>query len=169
LKAILKYPATASTLVSISPAPVDSPRLPLKSLMHRTQSVPSKILFKFKAKSASFRVADTDPPLEEVSVVGEGRFKGKKLTSLYTVRITPTGKEKDKQDGAGILYVEGNSRAIYAVTGELRTTKRWREHVVGTMKFANNCTGEFVRLNNKIVSFETLVNSRGESTTSVWE
>jgi len=125
-------------------------------------------LFQFRAKSANFRVADTNPPLEEVSVVGKGRYRGKELTTLYTVRIVPTGKTKDRQEGAGILYLEGGGRATYRVEGELSSTANWRERVSGTMSFDEDCVGEFENLKNTRVSYQTLVNSKGESTTKVW-
>jgi hypothetical protein len=131
--------------------------------------VAKTLLLQFTAKSANFRVADTEPPLEEVSVVGKGRFGGKELTCLYTVRIVPTGKSKDRQEGAGILYLEGHGRATFRVAGALSSTPRWRERVAGTMSFGNDCTGEFEKLKNTRVSYQTLVNAKGKSTTKVWK
>jgi hypothetical protein len=132
--------------------------------------MPSKqLLFEFKAKSATFRVADTDPPLEEVTVVGKGRFRGKPLTSLYTTRITPTGKSRDREDGAGILYLEGGGRAAYRISGSVGSTDRWREMAEGTVTFGNHCSGSLSWLKNSRASYETLVNSKGESKTRVWK
>jgi hypothetical protein len=132
--------------------------------------VPSKnLLFEFKAKSATFRVTDTDPPLEEVSVVGKGRFKGKKHTSLYTTRITPTGRSRDRESGAGILYLEGGGRAVYKIAGSIGSTDRWREMAEGTITFGEQCSGSLIELKNSRASYVTLVNSKGESKTRVWK
>jgi hypothetical protein len=121
--------------------------------------VPSKqLLFEFKAKSATFRVADTDPPLEEVFVVGKGRFKGKMLTSLYTTRITPTSRSRDKERGAGILYLEGGGRAVYKIDGSIGATHRWRQMAEGTITFGEHCSGSLSGLRNSRASYATLVN-----------
>lgn len=101
--------------------------------------------------------------------MGQGRFYGKQLTTLYTVRITPTGGPKDRQDGAGILYLEGGDRGTYKMAGSLRSTPKWREEITGTMVFGDDCTGALRELKNLTVSYRTLVNSKGESSTKVWK
>lgn len=126
-------------------------------------------LFELKAKSATFRVADGDRPLEEVSVVSKGRFTGLELTSLQTVRIHPTGKAHDRQEGTGILYLKGNGRATYRIEGQIRSTSAWREHVTGTMTFGRDCTKGLKDFANTKASFVTLVNAKGESTMKVWK
>ena len=130
---------------------------------------PKQLLFEFKAKSATFRVADTDPPLEEVSVVGKGRFKGKTLTSLYTTKITPTGRSRDAESGAGILYLEGGGRAVYKIRGTIGSTNKWREKSVGTMTFGEYCSGSLRKLRNVRATYDTLVNSKGKSHTKIWK
>jgi hypothetical protein len=132
--------------------------------------VPSKrLLFELKSKSATFRVADTDPPLEEISVVGKGRFKGKVLTSLSTTRIRPTGESRDIEEGRGILYLEGNGRATYTIEGSIGSTHKWRELARGTMTFAEKCTGTLKELRKSRASYLTVVNLKGESHTKVWK
>jgi hypothetical protein len=128
-----------------------------------------RLLFEFKAKSANFRVEDTDPPLEEVSVVGKGRLKGKALTILYTTRIRPTGKTRDTEEGVGILYLEGNGRAAYKISGNIGRTQKWRELAKGTIAFGEYCSGSLQELRNLRASYLTLVNSKGESHTKVWK
>jgi len=128
-----------------------------------------RLLFEFKAKSASFRVADTEPPLEEVTVVGKGRFKGKALTSLSTTRVTPTERSRDIEEGAGILYLQGNGRAAYKLSGSVGETRKWRELAMGTMTFGDDCVGSLRDLRNLRASYVTQVNSKGESHTKVWE
>lgn len=132
--------------------------------------MPSKrLLFEFKAESATFRVADTVPPLEEISVVGKGRFKGKALTSLYTTRIRPTGGSRDREGGAGILYLEGGGRAVYRISGTIGSTDKWREMAEGTMTFGEHCSGSLKELRGVRASYVTLVNSKGKSMTKVWK
>ena len=126
------------------------------------------IELKLRAKSATFRIADEGKvPLEEVTVVSKGRFKGRELTSLQTVRIYPTGKASDIEEGSGILYLKGSGRATYRVLAELRTTTKWRERVKGGMSFGKDCTGGLKNLARAKASFVTLVNSKGESITKV--
>jgi hypothetical protein len=124
-------------------------------------------LFELRAKSATFRVADGEP-LEEVSMVSKGRFKGRELTSLQTVRIHPTGTNRDKQEGAGILYLKGNGRATYRVEGEIGSTSAWREQGKGIMTFSGDCTKGLRELANRQATFLTVVNARGNSTTRIW-
>jgi hypothetical protein len=131
--------------------------------------VPQKrLILEWKSKSATFRVADTNPPLEEISVVGKGRFRGKVLTSLCTTRITPTGRSRDKEQGIGILWSEGNGRALYRISGTIGSTDKWREMAKGTMSFGKNCVGSLKDLRNVRARYVTLVNSKGESETKVW-
>jgi hypothetical protein len=125
-------------------------------------------IFEFKIKSATFRIADTDPPLEEISVVGKGRYKHRVLTALYTTKMRPTGKPRDKEDGAGILYLEGNGRAAYKISGSIGSTRKWRELTKGTMTFGEDCTGSLKELKYLRASYVILVNSKGESETKVW-
>lgn len=132
--------------------------------------MPSRcLLFEFRSKSATFRVADTEPPLEEVSVVGRGRFKGRTLTSLSTTRINPTGESRDMEEGRGILYLEGNGRATYMIEGSVGSTHKWRELARGTMIFGENCTGSLKELRKLRASYITVVNRRGESHTKIWK
>jgi len=132
--------------------------------------MPSKtLLFEFKADTATFRVADTEPPLEEVSVVGSGRFKGKNLTTLYTIRISPTKTSKDRHEGAGILYLEGGGRSTYRMKGTLISTPKWREVVTGTMALGDDANGDLRELKNLTVSYKTLVDANGKSSTKVWK
>jgi len=128
-----------------------------------------RLLFEFKAKSASFRVADTEPPLEEVTVVGKGRFRGMDLTSLCTTRVRPTGRSRDVEEGAGILYLEGDGRAAYRVTGTIGKTRKWRELAKGTMTFGEDCVGSLKDLATLRASYATVVNANGGSHTKVWE
>jgi hypothetical protein len=127
-----------------------------------------RLIFGWKSKSATFRVADTSPPLEEISVVGKGRFRGEVLTSLCTTRITPTGKSRDKEQGIGILWLAGNGRASYRITGTIGSTDRWREKASGVITFERNCIGTLKDLRNVRARYVTLVNSKGESETEVW-
>jgi len=132
--------------------------------------VPSKrLLFELKSKSATFRIADTDPPLEEISVIGKGRFKGKLLTSLSTTRIKPTGKSRDIEEGRGILYLEGNGRAPYTIKGTIGSTRKWRELARGTMIFDEKCIGTLKELRKSRASYLTVVNLKGESHNKVWK
>jgi hypothetical protein len=80
--------------------------------------------FRVQGRVSNLQVADTDSPLQGVSVIGKGRFKGKALTSLYTTRIRPTGKSRDTEEGAGILYLEGKSRASYRIGGSIGSTHK---------------------------------------------
>jgi hypothetical protein len=127
-----------------------------------------RLLFGWKSKTATFRVADTNPPLEEISVVGKGRFKGKVLTSLCTTRVTPTGRARDKEQGMGILWLEGKGRASYRLDGTIGHTHRWREMAKGTITFGERCVGSLEELRNVRAVYETVVNSKGESETKVW-
>ncbi len=95
----------------------------------------NRLLFEFKSKSATFRVADTDPPLEEISMVGKGRFRGKTLTILSTTRIKPTGESRDIEEGRGIIYLEGNGRATFTIEGSIGSTHKWRELARGDDDF----------------------------------
>jgi hypothetical protein len=132
--------------------------------------MPSKyLLFEFKAKSANFRVANTNPPLEEVSVVGKGRYEGRLLTALYTTIVRPTGKLRDKEDGAGILFLEGNGRASYRISGSIGSTRKWSELAKGTMVFGKECIGSLKELKHLRASYVTQVNSKGMSRTKVWK
>ncbi|MEK6919581.1 MAG: hypothetical protein AABX62_00895, partial [Thermoproteota archaeon] len=67
---------------------------------------PKTLLFEISGRSATFRIADTQPPLEEVSTTGEGTFNGMKFRDLNTIRVTP-GRRLDRIDGRGILFVQG--------------------------------------------------------------
>jgi len=127
-----------------------------------------RLLFELRAKPASFRVADTEPPMEEVTVIGKGRFKGKALTSLSTTRVRPTGGSRDAEEGVGILYLQGNGRAAYRVSGSIGETRKWRELGRGTMTFGEDCVGSLRDLRKMQASYTTLVNSKGESHTKVW-
>jgi hypothetical protein len=124
--------------------------------------------FELHAKSATFRIADEVEPLEEVSVVSKGKYKGLKLTSLQTVRIHSTGKTNDVEEGAGILYLKDAGRATYKLRGEIRSTERWRERVKGLMTFGSDCTEGLRFLAEAKAAYATFVNSKGESTTKVW-
>jgi len=43
------------------------------------------LLFEISSRSTVFRIADTKPPVEEVSETGEGTLNDVKLRMLYTV------------------------------------------------------------------------------------
>jgi hypothetical protein len=117
---------------------------------------------------SNLRVVDTNPPLEEVSVVGKGRFKDKVLTSLCTTRITPTGRPRDKEQGVGILWLEGNGRAPYRISGTIGSTRKWKEMAKGLITFGEQCVGSLEELKKMRARYVTLVDSRGASTTNVW-
>ena len=74
------------------------------------------LLFEISSSSTVFRIADTKPPMEEVSETGEGKFNGLKLRTLYTVKVRP-GRRGDRIDGHGIVYAQGGGRAPYKISG----------------------------------------------------
>lgn len=74
------------------------------------------LLFETSSRSTTFRIADTKPPIEEVSETGERTPNGVKLRTLYTVRVRP-GVRVDRIDGLGIVYAQGGGRAPYKISG----------------------------------------------------
>ena len=126
------------------------------------------LLFEISGRSATFRIADTEPPLEEVSTAGEGTFNGMKFRDLNTVRVRP-GRRVDRIDGRGILFVQGGSRAYYKISGVAGGGPNFSETVRGTMLFDVKCTGNLKVLKNTRASFEILVDSRGRFKTKVWK
>jgi len=73
------------------------------------------LLFEISSRSTTFRIADTKPPVEEVSETGEGTLNDVKLRMLYTVRVRP-GRRVDRIDGNGIVFSQGG-RAPYKISG----------------------------------------------------
>ena len=125
-----------------------------------------KLLFELAADSTTFRIADTRPPLEEVSETGSGTFRGMSIRFLYTVKVTP-GAKVDRIAGNGILYASGG-RAPYRITGTAGGGPDFSERVRGTWAFANGCTGALRMFRNIKASFVTSVDAAGKSTTRVW-
>ncbi len=136
--------------------------------MGKRDLMPRKtLLFKISGRSATFRIADTQPPLEEVSTTGEGTFNGMKFRDLNTIRVTP-GRRLDRIDGRGILFVQGGSRAYYSISGVAGGGPEFSEVVKGTMVFGANCIGKLKVLKKTRASFEILVDSKGRFKTRVW-
>lgn len=125
------------------------------------------LLFEISSRSTTFRIADTKPPMEEVSEIGEGTLNGVKLRTLYTVRVRP-GRRVDRIDGHGIVYSQGG-RAPYKISGLAGGGPDFSEKVKGTWVFGSNCTGRLKELKNTRASFETLVDLKGKSITKVWK
>ena len=125
------------------------------------------LLFEISARSTIFRIADTKPPMEEVSETGEGKFNGLKLRTLYTVRVRP-GRRVDRVDGHGIVYAHGGGRAPYKISGLAGGGPDFSEKVRGAWVFRPNCTGNLRELRNARASFQTIVDSKGKSKTKVW-
>ena len=126
------------------------------------------LLFEISGRSATFRIADTDPPLEEVSTTGEGTFNGMKFRDLNTVRVRP-GRRVDNIDGRGILFLQGGSRAYYQISGVAGGGLEFSETVRGTMAFGARCTGKLKVLKNTRASFQIMVDSKGRFRTKVWK
>lgn len=124
-------------------------------------------LFEIFASSTTFRIADTKPPMEEVSETGEGTFNGVKLRTLYTVRVRP-GRRVDRIDGHGIVYSQGSGRAPFKISGLAGGGPDFSEKVRGAWVFGPNCTGNLRELRNARASFQTIVDSKGKSKTKVW-
>ena len=129
-----------------------------------------KPLFEFTAKRATFRIADTKPPMEEVSVTGRGRFKGEEFVTLYTVKVRSGGDDpEDRISGPGIMTLdEGRGRAAYRIRGGALGGPKFSEVVSGTIVFGSDCTGKLKELRNLKTYFETAVDPKGDSRTKVW-
>jgi hypothetical protein len=125
------------------------------------------LLFEISSSSTIFRIADTKPPMEEVSETGEGKFNGLKLRTLYTVKVKP-GRRVDRIDGHGIVYAQGGGRAPYKISGLEGAGPDFSEKIRGTWVFGPNCMGNRRELRNAKASFQTLVDSKGKSKTKVW-
>ena len=125
-----------------------------------------KLLFEVAADSTTFRIADTRPPLEEVSETGSGAFRGMSIRFLYTVKVTP-GPKVDRIAGSGILYASGG-RAPYRIAGTAAGGPDFSERVRGTWTFASGCTGALRMFRNIKASFVTSVDAAGKSSTRVW-
>ena len=125
------------------------------------------LLFEISSSSTVFRIADTKPPVEEVSETGEGTFNGMKVRTLYTVKVRP-GRLVDRIDGHGILYAQGGGRAPYKISGLAGGGPDFSEKVRGAWVFGPSCTGNLRELRNARASFRTLVDSKGKSKTKVW-
>ncbi len=126
----------------------------------------SKPLLALTAQATTFRVADTEPPLEEVSETGGGQYDGVPVRFLYTVRVTP-GADVDRIGGNGILYAKG-ARAPFRISGEAAGGPDFSERVRGTGTFGPDCTGRLVELSDTKVWFRTAVDPSGQSATTVW-
>lgn len=125
-----------------------------------------KLLFEVAADSTTFRIADTRPPLEEVSETGSGTFRGMSIRFLYTVTVRP-GPKVDRIAGNGILYASGG-RAPYRITGTAAGGPDFSERVRGMWTFASGCTGALRMFRNIRASFVTSVDAAGKSSTTVW-
>jgi hypothetical protein len=123
------------------------------------------ILFDVIADSTIFRIADTRPPLEEVSETGGGTFRGMKIRFLYTVKVRP-GPRVDRVSGNGLLYATGG-RAPYKISGTAAGGPDFSERVRGTWVFGRDCTGVLRDLRNAKTSFVTTVDAAGKSTTRI--
>ena len=125
------------------------------------------LLLEISSSSTVFRIADTKPPVVEVSETGEGTFNGMKLRTLYTVKVRP-GKRVDRIDGHGIVYAQGGGRAPYKISGLEGAGPDFSEKIRGMWVFGPNCMGNLRELRNAKASFQTLVDSKGKSKTKVW-
>jgi len=125
------------------------------------------LLLEISSSSTVFRIADTKPPVVEVSETGEGTFNGMKLRTLYTVKVRP-GKRVDRIDGHGIVYAQGGGRAPYKISGLEGAGPDFSEKIMGMWVFGPNCMGNLRELRNAKASFQTLVDSKGKSKTKVW-
>lgn len=126
-------------------------------------------LLQFKAERAWFRIADTTPPMEEISVTGRGRYKGRSFATLYTVKVRPTEEAADVIRGHGILFLgQGQGRATYAIAGRATGGPDFTEVVTGILRFGPRCTGGLKELSNLRTVFETRVDAKGASRTRVW-
>ena len=124
-----------------------------------------QLLLDVAADSTTFRIADTRPPLEEVSETGSGTYRGISIRFLYTVKVRP-GPSVDRVAGSGILYASGG-RAPYKITGTAGGHD-FSERVRGTWAFGANCTGALRELRNAKATFVTSVDAAGRSSTKVW-
>ena len=124
------------------------------------------LLFEISAKSTTFRVADTTPPVEEVSETGAGVFNGLKIRILYTVKVRP-GRRVDRIVGHGIVYAK-YGRASYSIAGTAAGGPDFSEKVRGTWVFGSDCNGSLRELRNTKATFETKVDSKGKSKTRIW-
>jgi hypothetical protein len=125
-----------------------------------------QLLLDVAADATTFRIADTRPPLEEVSETGGGTYRGMSIRFLYTVKVRP-GARVDRVAGSGLLYASGG-RAPYKISGTAAGGPDFSERVRGTWTFGSGCTGALRELRNTKASFVTSVDAAGRSTTKVW-
>lgn len=123
------------------------------------------LVFEITANVTNFRIADTRPPLEEVSETGGGKIGATPIRMLYTVKVTP-GPRVDRIAGNGILYAKG-SRAPYRIRGVAGGGPSFSERVRGMWMFGPDCTGSLRELRNAKASFRTDVDAKGRSKTTV--
>lgn len=125
------------------------------------------LLYETKGKGSTFRLADTQPPKEEVSTWERGVFHGKKISVLSTMIMTRKGT-LDYLKGRGMISSGDGSAAYYEVTGVARGMKNFGENVTGRIVYSRNCTGHLRPLSNVKATFLTVVDSKGFRT-QVWK